>query len=48
MKALIFNGVGEIALQEVQDPVLKDSTDVVVRITKSAICGTDLHFIREL
>jgi threonine dehydrogenase-like Zn-dependent dehydrogenase len=46
MKAVVFKGVGEIALEEVPDPSIQDPKDVVVRITRSAICGTDLHLVR--
>ncbi|WP_439895203.1 zinc-dependent alcohol dehydrogenase [Pseudomonas syringae] len=46
MKAIVFHGVGDIRLDEVPDPTLQASTDAIVRITASAICGTDLHFIR--
>lgn len=46
MKAVVFHGVGDIRLEDVPDPKLKDPFDAVVRLTASAICGTDLHFIR--
>jgi threonine dehydrogenase-like Zn-dependent dehydrogenase len=46
MKAVVWHGVGEIAMDEVADPVRSDPADAVVRITGSAICGTDLHFVR--
>jgi threonine dehydrogenase-like Zn-dependent dehydrogenase len=46
MKAVIWHGIGKIGLEEVPDPVVRDPSDAVVRITTSAICGTDLHFIR--
>jgi threonine dehydrogenase-like Zn-dependent dehydrogenase len=46
MKAIVFHGVGDIRLDDVPDPVIQDPTDAIVRITTSAICGTDLHFIR--
>ncbi|MFY1693010.1 zinc-dependent alcohol dehydrogenase [Plantactinospora sp. WMMB782] len=46
MKAVTWHGVGDIRLEEVADPEIKDPTDAVVRITTSAICGTDLHFAR--
>ncbi len=46
MKALVFNGVGNIALEEVKEPRLKEQTDAIIKLTKSAICGTDLHMIR--
>nr|MBF0682770.1 glutathione-dependent formaldehyde dehydrogenase [Pseudomonas sp.] len=46
MKAVVFHGVGDIRLEEVADPRIEMPTDAIVRITASAICGTDLHFIR--
>jgi threonine dehydrogenase-like Zn-dependent dehydrogenase len=46
MKAIVFHGVGDIRLDEVPEPTLQAPTDAIVRITASAICGTDLHFIR--
>ena len=46
MKAVVFHGVGDIRLETVRDPKLKQPTDALIRITASAICGTDLHFIR--
>jgi threonine dehydrogenase-like Zn-dependent dehydrogenase len=46
MKAVIWKGVGDIALAEVDDPRIEQPTDAVIRLTSSAICGTDLHFIR--
>jgi len=46
MKAVVYHGAGDIRLDEVDEPKLQDSTDAIVRLTASAICGTDLHFIR--
>jgi threonine dehydrogenase-like Zn-dependent dehydrogenase len=46
MKAVVFRGIGKIALEDVPEPKLKEPTDAIIRITFSAICGTDLHFIR--
>lgn len=46
MKAIVFHGVGDIRLEEVADPKIQDPTDAIVRLTASAICGTDLHFVR--
>lgn len=46
MKAVVFRGIGDIALEDVPEPQLKQPTDVILRITASAICGTDLHMIR--
>ncbi|SEH48463.1 Threonine dehydrogenase [Mycolicibacterium rutilum] len=46
MKAVVFKGVGEIGVDDVADPKLEQPTDAIIRITTSAICGTDLHLIR--
>jgi threonine dehydrogenase-like Zn-dependent dehydrogenase len=46
MKAVVWHGVGDIRLDEVPDPSIQDPMDAVVRITTSALCGTDLHFVR--
>ena len=46
MKAICWMGVGDIRLTEVADPKIQEPTDAIVRLTASAICGTDLHFIR--
>ena len=46
MKAVVFHGIGDIRLDTVPDPVLQEDNDAIVRLTASAICGTDLHFVR--
>jgi threonine dehydrogenase-like Zn-dependent dehydrogenase len=46
MKAIVFHGVGDIGLDDVPEPGIEDPHDAVVRLTASAICGTDLHFVR--
>lgn len=46
MKAVVFNGVGDISVQNVADPTIEDENDILVKLTSSAICGTDLHFVR--
>lgn len=46
MKAVVFHGIGDIRLDDVKEPKIEEPTDAVVRITMSAICGTDLHFVR--
>lgn len=46
MKAVVWHGVGDIRLDEVPDPAIREPSDVIVRITRSAICGTDLHMVR--
>jgi threonine dehydrogenase-like Zn-dependent dehydrogenase len=46
MKAVIFHDIGDIRLEEVSEPTIQEPTDAIVRLTASAICGTDLHMIR--
>jgi threonine dehydrogenase-like Zn-dependent dehydrogenase len=46
MKAVTWHGVGDIRFGDVPDPKIEEPTDAIVRITTSAICGTDLHFVR--
>jgi threonine dehydrogenase-like Zn-dependent dehydrogenase len=46
MKAVVFHGVGDIRLDDVPEPKIKDDRDAILQLTASGICGTDLHFIR--
>lgn len=46
MKAVVFHDIGDIRLEEAPEPMLQETTDAIVRLTASAICGTDLHLIR--
>src|SRR5437868_3570850 len=46
MKAVVFHGLGDIRLDNVKEPKMKDPGDAIVRLTASAICGTDLHMVR--
>ncbi|WP_026455366.1 glutathione-independent formaldehyde dehydrogenase [Saccharomonospora iraqiensis] len=43
MKAVVYQGANEVSVEEVDDPRIEDPTDVLVRITTTAICGSDLH-----
>ena len=46
MKAMVYRGVGKIVLEEVPLPEILEPTDAIVRVTSSAICGSDLHIYR--
>lgn len=46
MKAVVFRGIGDIRVEDVPEPKIQNPTDAIVRLTSSAICGTDLHFVR--
>ena len=43
MKAVTFQGAKDIQVKEVADPALQKNEDIIVRITSTAICGSDLH-----
>ncbi len=46
MKALVYNGPGDKAWVEKAKPGIEKPTDVIVKITKTTICGTDLHILK--
>jgi threonine dehydrogenase-like Zn-dependent dehydrogenase len=46
MKAVVWQAPGQIELEEVPDARIEQPSDAVVRLTMSAICGTDLHMVR--
>ena len=46
MKAVVYHAVGDIRFEDVPEPRILAPTDAIVRITATAICGTDLHFVR--
>lgn len=46
MKALTYRAVGKKTLKDRPKPEITDPTDTIVRMTKTTICGTDLHIIK--
>ena len=48
MKALTFHGRRDVRVDDVADPAIQQPTDAVVRITSTAICGSDLHLYEVL
>lgn len=46
MKAVVYHGPGKKSWETVPDPRVEQDTDVVVRITTTTICGTDLHILK--
>ncbi|MEC5144262.1 zinc-dependent alcohol dehydrogenase family protein [Chitinophaga sp. 212800010-3] len=46
MKALVYHGPGNKAWEEKPKPSILEATDAVVRITRTTICGTDLHILK--
>lgn len=43
MKAVTFQGMKDIEVKNVEDPTLKQHDDIIIRVTSTAICGSDLH-----
>ena len=43
MKAVVYNGPRDVGVQDVDDARIEQPTDVIVRITTTNICGSDLH-----
>ncbi len=46
MKALVYHGPGKMALEDRPMPKIKAATDAIVKISKTTICGTDLHILK--
>ena len=46
MKALVYHGPGRKDWEEKPRPSLKESTDAIVKVTRTTICGTDLHILK--
>jgi len=43
MKATVFHKPGDVRVESVGDPELKDPQDIILKVTSTAICGSDLH-----
>jgi alcohol dehydrogenase len=43
MKALVFHAPGKVSIDTVPDPTIQKPDDVILRVTSTAICGSDLH-----
>jgi threonine dehydrogenase-like Zn-dependent dehydrogenase len=48
MKAVTWHGRRDVRVETVPDPVIQQPTDVIVRVTSSGICGSDLHLYEVL
>lgn len=46
MKALVYRGPGQLSLEERPKPELQGPGDAIVRMSKTTICGTDLHILK--
>jgi S-(hydroxymethyl)glutathione dehydrogenase / alcohol dehydrogenase len=45
MKAVTFQGIKNVQVKNVKDPGIQKADDIIVKITSSAICGSDLHLV---
>ena len=45
MKALCWHGTSDVRVDNVPDPRIEDPCDAIVKITRSGICGSDLHLL---
>jgi S-(hydroxymethyl)glutathione dehydrogenase/alcohol dehydrogenase len=48
MKAVTYQGIKNVEVKAVKDPSIKNADDIIVKITTSAICGSDLHLIHAM
>jgi S-(hydroxymethyl)glutathione dehydrogenase/alcohol dehydrogenase len=48
MKAVTFQGIKNVEVKEVADPTIHKPDDIIVKITATAICGSDLHLIHDM
>lgn len=46
MKAMVYDGPGRRSWRSVPDPIIQQSTDVIVKVDAVTICGTDLHILK--
>jgi len=46
MRALTYHSAHDVQVDTVPDPILQEPDDVILRITATAICGSDLHLYR--
>ena len=45
MKAIVYEGIRNVKVKDVEDPKIQRDDDIIVRVTSTAICGSDLHLI---
>jgi threonine dehydrogenase-like Zn-dependent dehydrogenase len=48
VKALTWQGIEDVRVEEVEDPRIEEPTDAVVKITSTGLCGSDLHLYKVL
>lgn len=48
MKAIVYDGIQKVQCREVEDPKIEKDDDIIVKVTSTAICGSDLHLVHGL
>ena len=48
MKAVVWHGKEDVRVDNVPDPIIQEPTDAIVRVTSTALCGSDLHLYSKL
>lgn len=48
MKALRFHHAKKVSVDQIPDPIIENSTDIILKVTSTAICGSDLHIYNGL
>lgn len=45
MKAIVYKGINHVEVEKVDDPKIEKADDIVIKVTSTAICGSDLHLV---
>ena len=46
MKAIVYDGIQKVQCRNVPDPKIENDDDIIIKVTSTAICGSDLHIYR--
>lgn len=45
MKAIVYEGINKVGVRQVKDPIIEKPDDIIIKVTSTTICGSDLHLI---
>ena len=48
MKAIVYDGIQKVECRKVADPKIEKDDDIIIKVTSTAICGSDLHLVHGL
>ena len=46
MKSILLNGIRQMQFKEVPEPKITSNNDVLIRITRVGVCGSDIHYYK--